>query len=149
MPFILIFYHFTKERLHISNSVATIEVENVISKHLDSAEVVVYGVEIPGQEGRAGMAAIKTEQYLEINLQDLSKKIITDLPAYAKPLFIRLIPQLEHTSTFKAVKSSLANDGFNIEKIKDKLFYFDPTEQNYKELTLEVYEKILSHKIRL
>jgi hypothetical protein len=109
----------------------------------------VYGVEIPGQEGRAGMAAIKTEQYLEINLQDLSKKVIADLPAYAKPLFIRLIPQLEHTSTFKAIKSSLVEDGFNIKKIKDKIFYFDPTEQIYKELTLEVYEKILSHNIRL
>ena len=130
-------------------NVATIEVENVISKHLNSTEVVVYGVEIPGQEGRAGMAAIKIEPDFQIDFPDLSKKIITDLPSYAKPLFIRLIPQLEHTGTFKAIKSSLVNDGFNIKKIKEKIYYFDPSEQTYREFTMEVYEKIITQKIRL
>ena len=33
-------------------NVATIEVENAVSKNLNSIEVVVYGVEIVGQEGR-------------------------------------------------------------------------------------------------
>ena len=127
---------------------ATIEVENIISKHLNSAEVVVYGVEIPGQEGRAGMAAIKLETEFEINMRDLSQKIINDLPSYAKPLFLRLLPQLEHTGTFKAIKSTLVNDGFNIKKTKDKIYYFDPIEQYYKELAIDVYEKILNHKIR-
>lgn len=127
---------------------ATIEVENIISKHLNSAEVVVYGVEIPGQEGRAGMAAIKLETEFEINMQDLSQRIKNDLPSYAKPLFLRLLPQLEHTGTFKAIKSTLVNDGFNIKKTEDKIYYFDPIEQNYKKLTIDVYEKILNHEIR-
>ena len=127
---------------------ATIEVENIISKHLNSAEVVVYGVEIPGQEGRAGMAAIKLETEFGINMQDLSQKIKNDLPSYAKPLFLRLLPQLEHTGTFKAIKSTLVNDGFNIKKTEDKIYYFDPIEQNYKKLTIDVYEKILNHEIR-
>ena len=127
---------------------ATIEVENIISKHLNSAEVVVYGVEIPGQEGRAGMAAIKLETEFEINMQDLSQKIKNDLPSYAKPLFLRLLSQLEHTGTFKAIKSTLVNDGFNIKKTEDNIYYFDPIEQNYKKLTIDVYEKILNHEIR-
>ena len=127
---------------------ATIEVENIISKHLNSAEVVVYGVEITGQEGRAGMAAIKLETEFEINMQDLSQKIKNDLPSYAKPLFLRLLSQLEHTGTFKAIKSTLVNDGFNIKKTEDKIYYFDPIEQNYKKLTIDVYEKILNHEIR-
>ena len=127
---------------------ATIEVENIISKHLNSAEVVVYGVEIPGQEGRAGMAAIKLETEFGINMQDLSQRIKNDLPSYAKPLFLRLLPQLEHTGTFKAIKSTLVNDGFNIKKTEDKIYYFDPIEQNYKKLTIDVYEKILNHEIR-
>ena len=54
---------------------ATIEVENVISKHLNSTEVVVYGVEIPGQEGKAGMAAIKKDSNLKINFPELAQNL--------------------------------------------------------------------------
>lgn len=78
-------------------NVATIEVENVISRRLDSSEVVVYGVQIPGQEGRAGMAALKTDN---LSLDELSEHIKTDLPAYARPIFIRLANELEHTGNF-------------------------------------------------
>jgi solute carrier family 27 fatty acid transporter 1/4 len=78
-------------------NVATIEVENAVSKNLNSIEVVVYGVEIVGQEGRAGMAAIKKEPNLKFDFKDLSQKLKTDLPPYAKPLFIRLLDEIEHT----------------------------------------------------
>jgi acyl-CoA synthetase (AMP-forming)/AMP-acid ligase II len=76
-------------------NVSTIEVENVISKHLKQTEVVVYGVEIPGQEGKAGMAAVVVENNIDLNL--LAKSLIKDLPSYARPLFIRLTNEVEHT----------------------------------------------------
>ena len=76
-------------------NVSTIEVENVISSHLNSREVVVYGVEIPGQEGRAGMTAIL--ESADFDLEKLTQKIKEDLPSYARPLFIRLIKEIEHT----------------------------------------------------
>ena len=76
-------------------NVSTIEVENVISSLLDSKEVLVYGVQIPGQEGRAGMAALI--EYDNANLEQLSVKIKTALPTYARPVFIRLIKEIEHT----------------------------------------------------
>ena len=68
-------------------NVATIEIENVISKYLNSSETVVYGVEIPGEEGKAGMAAILANK--SINIPGLSKYIANNLPLYARPLFIR------------------------------------------------------------
>jgi solute carrier family 27 (fatty acid transporter), member 1/4 len=76
-------------------NVSTIEVENLISSHLNGSEVVVYGVEIPGEEGRAGMAAmIKNEK---INLDELAKYIVDNMAPYARPIFIRFVDDLEHT----------------------------------------------------
>lgn len=128
-------------------NVATCEVENVISKHLNSAEVVVYGVEIPGQEGKAGMAAISTK---DVNFfESLSQQLKVDLPAYAKPLFIRLMSKLEHTGTFKAIKNTLVEEGYNIKKLKDKIYYFDSKDGRYMEMTNTIYENILNCNIRL
>ena len=81
-------------------NVSTIEVENVLSAHLNSKEVVVYGVEIAGQEGRAGMAALLETSLSGGDLAQLGEKIKRDLPAYARPVFIRLIKEIEHTGEF-------------------------------------------------
>ena len=76
-------------------NVSTVEVENFISKHLDSAEVVVYGVQVPGEEGKCGMAAIKSDTNIDLNA--LTMALQKDLPAYSKPLFIRFVSEFEHT----------------------------------------------------
>ncbi len=68
-------------------NVSTVEVENAISARLDSREVVVYGVEVNGQEGRAGMATLMT---LDVDVRQLGEDLKKDLPAYARPLFLRL-----------------------------------------------------------
>jgi len=68
-------------------NVSTVEVENAISGRLDSREVVVYGVEVNGQEGRAGMATLMT---LDVDVRQLGEDLKKDLPAYARPLFLRL-----------------------------------------------------------
>ena len=80
-------------------SVSTVEVENAISSRLGSQEVIVYGVEIPGEEGRAGMATLSS--CLNLDLVQLCEWIKTDLPSYAKPLFIRLASELDHTGKYK------------------------------------------------
>lgn len=80
-------------------NVSTVEVENQISRILNSKEVVVYGVEIPGQEGRAGMVSI-ADSPNSIDLNNLSKRIKEELPSYSRPLFIRFSTFLDHTGTF-------------------------------------------------
>jgi hypothetical protein len=67
--------------------------------------VVVYGVEIPGQEGKAGMAAI-TKSHLN-DIQTLSKCLDNDLASFAKPMFIRLVDKLEHTGNYLLLKCFL------------------------------------------
>lgn len=75
-------------------NVSTFEVENAISIRLDSILVVCYGVKVPNSEGRAGMATICK---LNVNIDELGEHLKKDLPAYAKPMFIRLVRDVEHT----------------------------------------------------
>jgi solute carrier family 27 fatty acid transporter 1/4 len=133
-------------------NVSTIEVENAISKCLNSVEVVVYGVEVPGEEGRAGMAAIVTSK---CDLNQLASNLRKNLPAYAIPLFIRLIQDVEHTGSFKAKKMKLVEEGFNVtmytnqSDLNEKTsFYFDVKEKTYKNLTLEIYQNIINGNMR-
>jgi acyl-CoA synthetase (AMP-forming)/AMP-acid ligase II len=122
-------------------NVSTIEVENIISKNLDAAEVCVYGVELPGQEGRCGMAAIVKD---EINMPQLTEKIIAELPSYARPLFIRLVAEIEHTGTFKAKKTKLVQESYNLGLFPDRVYFFNAKEQAYKQLTPNVYLDIMN-----
>lgn len=128
-------------------NVSTLEVEDVISKRLNSIEVACYGVEIPGQEGKAGMIAIITDS--DINLKDLEKDIKKDLPQYARPLFIRLTQSIEHTGSLKLIKKQLITDNFNINSYDDKTFYYDVKDQTYKILTKQIYNQILDQKFKI
>jgi solute carrier family 27 fatty acid transporter 1/4 len=77
-------------------NVSTIEVESVISSVLEQADSVVYGVDVPGVEGKAGMAAI-VEEAGKFDLERFLNRIRAELPAYAIPLFIRLVSTIDIT----------------------------------------------------
>lgn len=127
-------------------NVSTVEVENLISSRLDSTQVVVYGVEINGQEGKAGMATLMK---LDANIKKLGEHLQADLPSYAKPLFLRLNDQVDHTGSLKVQKSRLVNEGFNVNLFTDKTFYFDARTKSYNVLTRDIYDDIQNGKIRM
>lgn len=127
-------------------NVATIEVENIISARLDSTEVIVYGVEIAGQEGKAGMATLMT---LECDVKKLCEGLKKDLPSYAKPLFLRLNDKVDHTGSMKAQKTKLMKEGFNVNLFPDKTYYYNSKAGTYCELTKEIYEDIQNGSIRM
>ena len=77
---------------------STVEVESVISSVLEQADSVVYGVDVPGIEGKAGMAAI-VEEAGKFDLERFLNRIRAELPAYAIPLFIRLVSTIDITGT--------------------------------------------------
>ncbi|CAI9738993.1 long-chain fatty acid transport protein 4 [Octopus vulgaris] len=128
-------------------NVSTSEVEAVISNILKLQDVVVYGVEIPGVEGRAGMAAIVDENE-SLNLDGLCENIATYLPVYARPLFIRLLKCLQTTGTFKIQKTDLRKENFNVNLTKDKIYYMDSSSRKYQLITPDIYQDICSGKIR-
>jgi fatty-acyl-CoA synthase len=128
-------------------NVATSEVSEVLSVHPGVEEVNVYGVSVPGAEGRAGMAAIVTGD--EFDLEAFGRHVVDELAPYARPLFIRILPQMEVTGTFKHRKVDLVRDGFDPNVLSDPLYFLDPKQGSYVELDPELHEKIVSGETRV
>uniref|UniRef100_A0A665VB72 long-chain-fatty-acid--CoA ligase n=2 Tax=Echeneis naucrates TaxID=173247 RepID=A0A665VB72_ECHNA len=130
-------------------NVATTEVTETLNLVDFIQEVNVYGVEIPGHEGRAGMAAMIVRPGLVFDGKKLFEHVKRELPAYAHPLFIRLQEVLETTSTFKHQKFQLVQSGFNPSTISDPLYVLDYQQKNYVPLTDSIYQSILTGEYRL
>ena len=77
-------------------NVSTNEVEAVLSNVLQQQDTIVYGVEVPGVEGRAGMAAIVAPNG-GLDLTTFLTSVKKQLPGYATPIFLRLVQQLDLT----------------------------------------------------
>ena len=129
-------------------NVSTTEVEGAILKALGLNCVVVYGVEIPGCEGRAGMAAIEDPDDV-VDLKMFGKKLTEVLPSYARPIFLRITNSVDTTGTFKFQKGRFQKEGFDLSVVKDKLFYFDTKLEEYCALTNEVHGKFLDGEMRI
>ncbi|KAI4464380.1 long-chain fatty acid transport protein [Holotrichia oblita] len=128
-------------------NVSTSEVEAVVSNMVDYKDCVVYGVEINGQEGRAGMAAILDPEN-KIDLVKMGNGFKAQLPSYARPIFVRVLSKVDMTGTYKLKKNDLQKEGFNPSVIKDPLYYYDPSGQ-FLPLTEVKYNDINNGKIRV
>ncbi|SLI05632.1 long-chain-acyl-CoA synthetase [Mycobacteroides abscessus subsp. abscessus] len=93
-------------------NVATTEVENALAHHDSIAEAAVFGVDVPGTDGKAGMAAVTLHPDAEFDGRGLARVAYEQLPSYAVPLFLRVVPELEQTSTFKSRKVELRKQGY-------------------------------------
>ena len=132
-------------------NVSTSEVENAVSEYEKIAEAVVYGVEIPHTNGRAGMAAITLSDGAELTAQDL-KQMANEfkkcLPAYAVPVFLRIQAQVETTGTFKYQKNKLKEQAFDPNKTDERLLVLLPNATEYCDLTAEIFSNIQAYKYR-
>ncbi|MDF2446500.1 MAG: Long-chain-fatty-acid--CoA ligase FadD17 [Moraxellaceae bacterium] len=125
-------------------NVSTAEVENVIAA-VEGLASVVYGVEVPGTNGRAGMAAIAGT----IDLAALLAHLRRELPPYAIPLFLRECGQLATTATFKPQKHGLKVAGFDpAQTTPDVVHVLLPGNDGYVVLTPEIHARILAGAYR-
>ena len=132
-------------------NVSTTEVENMVCEYDKITEAVVYGVEIPNTNGRAGMAAITLTDGAELNTQDLAQMFATFkkcLPAYAVPVFLRIQKQVETTGTFKYQKSKLKEQAFDPAKTSERLLVLLPNSSAYTDITQEVFDNIQAYQYR-
>lgn len=132
-------------------NVSTTQVENICSDYDKITEAVVYGVEIPNTNGRAGMAAITLKEGETLNEQDLSNMVTVfkkNLPAYAVPVFLRVQKTLETTGTFKYQKSKLKEQGFDPQQTDDQILVLLPGENAYTPMNSEIYSNIQAYKYR-
>ncbi|KAH9520285.1 hypothetical protein Btru_060427 [Bulinus truncatus] len=133
-------------------NVSTAEVSNAMNSAEFVMDTNVYGVEIPGCEGKAGMAAINlrgNEHPDQSKISELGHLCREMLPGYARPRFLRFQHQMSLTSTFKQQKVDLVKDGFNPEHVKDPLYYLDRSTDEYKPLANEVYQEIMNGELAL
>ncbi|MEV0245232.1 long-chain-acyl-CoA synthetase [Nocardia sp. NPDC050712] len=93
-------------------NVATTQVEGALNKADAIDEAVVFGVDIPGADGKAGMAAVTLRADTEFDGKALADLAHDQLPGYAVPLFVRVVSELEQTSTFKSRKVDLRKQGY-------------------------------------
>ncbi|KAG0253034.1 hypothetical protein BG011_006593 [Mortierella polycephala] len=139
-----------------SENVSTAEVADTLGRVEGLASCTVYGVSIPGHDGRAGMAALVLKDEIkdnEASLEDFVRRIGVHagkyLPAYAVPRFLRICDQeLETTGTFKNMKMDLKKEGVDLEKINERMYWWT-SQGRYLPFGQAENEQILSGRARL
>jgi fatty-acyl-CoA synthase len=127
-------------------NVSTTEVAERLTAFPGVAEATVYGVRVDGADGRAGMAAIVPEGAFDAKA--FGEHVAAELPTYAQPLFVRLLPAFDATGTFKVRKMDLVADGYDITRIKGAMFFHDPR-RGYVKLTKSVFERLAAGLIKI
>jgi fatty-acyl-CoA synthase len=125
-----------------SENVSTQEVAEVLATFPGVAIANVYGVVVPGAEGRAGMAALVLHPGVAFDPRAFFAFTAERLPSYAVPLFLRLPPEADVTSTFKLRKVELQDEGYDPSRVRDPLFVRDETAGAYVPLTAEVHASV-------
>lgn len=132
-----------------SENVSTSEVELVLNQLEGVAESMVYGVHIPGCEGRAGMAAmVPADPAGTMDLEAVLAHVRKALPSYAIPVFIRVTRSLDVTVTFKHRKVDARKEGYDPARVNDPLFVLLPGAAEYCRVTSELHADIVAGRIR-
>ncbi|MGH3640465.1 MAG: AMP-binding enzyme, partial [Mycobacterium sp.] len=136
-------------------NVATTEVEAAVSTDPQVEEATVFGVEVEGAGGRAGMAAIQLRDGREFDGKALANAVYGNLPGYAVPLFVRITDTLAHTSTFKSQKVDLRKDGYGGDsgegdedagKVEDPIYVLAGRDEGYVEFYDEYPAEVVAGK---
>lgn len=146
-------------------NVSTMEVEAIVSDLLEQQDCVVYGVEVPNCEGKAGMLATTLPAASSsaggapnqddnstkdgIDFPKLVREMKTKLAPFAIPVFIRVCDQIEATGTFKLPKVKLQQEGYNISKLQDPIYLVDLKNNDCRKLTKELYDQLQSGKLKV
>uniref|UniRef100_UPI00398F53EA long-chain fatty acid transport protein 2-like isoform X1 n=2 Tax=Pristiophorus japonicus TaxID=55135 RepID=UPI00398F53EA len=130
-------------------NVSTSEVADVLLMLEFVKEACVYGVAVPGHEGRIGMAAIQLPSGEDLDGAQLYEHVAAHLPNYARPRFLREQTRIETTGTFKHYKVMLVKEGFNPATVQDSLFILDDQKRTYARMDQGIYNSIISKQVKL
>lgn len=129
-------------------NVATTEVEAVANEFPGVEHSVAYGVEIPGTDGRAGMAALTLKNINEFDTAAFSRHLCEKLPAYAVPVFVRIREQEEITGTFKYRKVELKNENYDLNQVSEPVFVMLPRSSEFTPLDADTMAQIQNQALR-
>ena len=125
-------------------NVSTAEVAEVLGLAPGVREATVAGVQVPGMEGQAGLAALVCEGTLDV---DAFWKTAQELPGYAQPRFVRVLERMSTTGTFKIQKTLLRADGVDPTRVEGALYL--RTDDGYQRLTPELWREVTEGRVRL
>jgi fatty-acyl-CoA synthase len=128
-------------------NVSTTEVSEVICTFPGITQANVYGVSVPGVDGRAGMAMIVSGE--EFDLAKFRAHLHSRLPEYAHPLFLRVRDEIEITATFKYTKKRLMHEGFNPTAANDVVYFNDRHLEAFVPLDKNLYDRLRAGQVRL
>jgi fatty-acyl-CoA synthase len=111
-------------------NVATTQVERALGADNSVEECTVFGVEVPRTGGRAGMAAVKLRDGADFDGKALAHTVFKQLPAYALPLFVRVVESMEHTTTFKSRKVDLREQAYD-SGVEDPVYVLAGRDEGY------------------
>ena len=107
-------------------------------------EALVTGVELPGYDGRVGLAVVVAEAGFDVGtVESLAER----LPKSALPRFVRLVPELSRTHSLKLKRRDWALAGVDPSTIGPGLWVWQGG--RYVLLNAGIYHDILSGKHRL
>uniref|UniRef100_A0A672QNR2 long-chain-fatty-acid--CoA ligase n=1 Tax=Sinocyclocheilus grahami TaxID=75366 RepID=A0A672QNR2_SINGR len=129
-------------------NVSTTEVEGTLSSLLGQTDVAVFGVNVPGVEGKAGMAAI-ADSTGNFNCNSFLKEVQHALPPYARPIFLRISPCVDTTGTFKIQKTRLQREGYDPRLTTDQIYFLNSRVGRYELVTEELYNAFEDGSISL
>ncbi|MFY8089522.1 MAG: AMP-binding protein, partial [Rubrivivax sp.] len=126
-----------------SENVSTAEVTDLLGEYPGLDAITVYGVKVPGQEGRAGMAALVLAPGETFDPQAFYRLTAERLPRYAAPLFLRLSPRADMTGNYKLRKVDLQRQGWDVTQTRDPLYVRDDAARAYVPLSDEAVTRAL------
>lgn len=103
-----------------SENVSTAEVAVTLGNYPGIGEAIVYGVEVPGHDGKAGCASIYVPPHERATF-DLEKFLLyaqSQLPKYAVPVFLRIVLEMSPMHNNKQNKVPLKKEGIDVEKVE-------------------------------
>lgn len=126
-------------------NVSTTEIEQRLAEAPGVKEAIVYGVPVPGHDGKAGMAALVIEG--KFSGKALAEYVDAQLAPYARPLFLRILKSADTTGTFKYRKGDLLADGFDPGKVDGPVYV--RAKGGYQKLSPKALAAILAGESRL
>ena len=139
-----------------SENVSTAEVSLALGRHPSISEANVYGVSVPGHEGRAGCAAVVLNSP-NPDYADIVQYARSNLPRYAVPVFLRVVQRSSHIHNHKQNKVGLRKEGVDPDKlgteekegVDDVFLWLRPGAESYESFTREEWDRLSKGEVRL
>jgi acyl-CoA synthetase (AMP-forming)/AMP-acid ligase II len=128
-------------------NVSTNEVAEVLNGAKGVLETNVYGVSVPGADGKAGMASISAGD--DFDIAALGQYVTSKLPAFQRPYFVRLHleGEIRVTGTFKHQKVAYRDEGYDPKKVQGPLYFLDG--DRYVPLDDKLFRRLQSGELRV